>query len=127
MAADIQGKQPAATIYTFENLAAYHIWFASRHGTEQVRVVSGVDVLTADDSYFLPRGFDKVKTVPIEHINEEEFWLAFRPIRRSDDARLVDEFTRLGYTSCIRNEARYDLNNVLWLKLVKDPKRCLVN
>ena len=125
VAADIQAKQPAATIYTFENLAAYHLWFASRSGAAEVNVVAGIDVLTADETYFLPRGLDEVKTVPIEQINEEEFWLAFRPVRRSDDARLIANFTRLGYTSCTRNEAEYGRNDVIWLKLAKDPKRCL--
>ena len=125
VAADIHSKQPGATIYTFENLTAYHLWFALRAAeTTQVKVVKGVDVATADETYFLPRGFNDVTTVPLQEIREEEFWLAFRPIRRSDDARLIENFTRLGYTSCTRNEEKYDRATVFWLKFAKDPSRC---
>ena len=127
VAADIRAKQPTATIYTFENLVAYHLWFAQRgSGTAQVKVVKGVDVSTADETYFLPRGFNDVTTVLLQDIGEDEFWLAFRPVRRSDDARLVESFTRLGYTSCARNEDKYDRSVVLWQKLVKDPSHCLI-
>jgi hypothetical protein len=127
-ATDIRSKQPAPTIYTFENLIAYHLWFAQRKsGATQVKVVKGVDVSTADDAYFLPRGFGEVIAVPLQEIREDEFWLAFRPIRRSDDARLIEVFTRLGYTSCSRNEAKYDRTSAFWLKFAKDPSRCVAS
>ena len=125
VSADIASKDASPTTYTFENLVAYHLWFADRKvGKTRVKVVKGVDVATADDAYFLPRGFHDVPTVPLDGISEDEFWLAFRPIRRSDDARLIEVFTRLGYTSCTRNEERYDRAPVFWLKLAKDPTRC---
>ena len=125
VAADITAKDQAATIYTFENLAAYHLWFATRDGKAvRVKVASGVDAVANDEAYFLPRGFDRVETVPVQNVYEDEFWLAFRPIRRSDDARLVQSFTQFGYTSCLRNEARYDRNSIFWMKIVKDPGRC---
>ena len=125
VAADIRSEQPAGTIYAFENLVAYHLWFAEREsGALQVKVVKGVDVSTADETYFLPRGFYDVATVPLAEVNEDEFWLAFRPVRRSDDARLIEVFTRLGYTSCTRNEEKYDRSTVFWLKFAKDPRGC---
>ncbi|HEX6126696.1 MAG TPA: glycosyltransferase family 39 protein, partial [Pyrinomonadaceae bacterium] len=66
VAEDIKARATAGdkpeTIYTFENLVAYHMWFALRH-TEgiQIAVVKGVDVQTADETYFLPRGFEDVR------------------------------------------------------------------
>lgn len=126
VATDIVSKEPETNIYTFEDLAAYHLWFATRRSDGvRVSVITGVDALTSDGAYFLPRGFDGVTKVPIEQISGEEFWLAFRPIRRTDDARMIDSLVRLGYTSCTRNTAEYDRSRVIWLKMAKDPAACL--
>jgi hypothetical protein len=113
------------TIYTFEQLSAYHLWFALRnHDTPSVRVFKGIDVRTADASYFLPRGFDDVKTVRIEEIDEAEFWLVFRTFRIGEEFSMIENFTRIGYSICSPKQTRFDSNNVFRMKIVKGSGTC---
>ena len=66
-------------IYTFEDLVAYHFWFSLRNSDKfKVNVVKGIDGLTEDTAYFLPRGFDGVKTTGENDFEGESFWIAFR-------------------------------------------------
>jgi hypothetical protein len=67
-------------IYVFEDLTAYHFWFALRNSPEKFQVdkLQGLEKIKEDTSYFLPRGFDAVKRVDINEIQGEKFWIAFR-------------------------------------------------
>ena len=125
VANDISRQENAATIYAFENLTAYHLWFASRANSQiTVGVLKGVDVRTADETYFLPRGFDSVATVNIDNIPEREFWLAFRTFWNGEEFRAIETFTKLGYFVCAPKRARFDANNVFWIKFTKDQAGC---
>lgn len=80
----------ATRIYAFEELAAYHLWFAlsgsdAREGF-RVAVVKGVPGVVEDAAYFLPRRFDGVETVRADALAGERFWLAFRA-ERSDETQ----------------------------------------
>src|SRR5207247_8481449 len=49
-------------IYAFEDLVAYHIWFASTKAREnkfQVIVIKGIAAVPEDPAFFLPRLFDE--------------------------------------------------------------------
>lgn len=67
-------------IYAFEDLVAYHIWFALRDSDRGFRIykVSAVENLTEDTAYFLPRGFDEIKKINFDEVNEARFFIAFR-------------------------------------------------
>ncbi|MDQ3219452.1 MAG: glycosyltransferase family 39 protein [Acidobacteriota bacterium] len=83
LAADLRVAESGATeparVYVFEDLVAYHFWFALRDSDKfQVNVVKGIEGLTEDAAYFLPRGFETVKTTDENNINGERFWIAFR-------------------------------------------------
>ena len=67
-------------VYTFEDLVAYHFWFGLRDSDRGFRVykVTGTENLTEDTAYFLPRGFDGVKKIDFEEINEPKLYVAFR-------------------------------------------------
>ena len=66
-------------IYVFEDLVAYHFWFALRDSDKfEVNVVKGIDGLNEDTAYFLPRGFGEVKVTDLSGIHGERFWVAFR-------------------------------------------------
>lgn len=66
-------------IYVFEDLVAYHFWFALRE-SEQAQIIKIKDVagIKEDKAYFLPRGFDKVQKADENAIAGERFWIAFR-------------------------------------------------
>ena len=113
------------TIYAFENLAAYHLWFAGRKAErETVAIVKGVTVRTNDQSYFLPRGFGDVKAVNVDEIMDSELWLAFRVFSLNEEFPLIETFTTRGYRICYTYQRAYGTNRVFWVKVAKDPVAC---
>jgi hypothetical protein len=73
--------QRPVNLYAFEDLVAYHLWFAldSAHETRmRVVVLKGVPGTAEDPAYFLPRRFDGVTIAGADSINEDHFWAAFR-------------------------------------------------
>jgi uncharacterized membrane protein len=77
LAQNIDAREPQK-IYTFEDLSAYLVWFALRE-SDRVEVVKvNIEGLKEDKAYFLPRGFDKVRTTDESGIEGERFWIAFR-------------------------------------------------
>ncbi len=67
-------------IYVFEDLVAYHFWFALRDSDAQFQVVKIINIegLAEDKAYFLPRGFDEVRVINDGDFSDENFWIAFR-------------------------------------------------
>ncbi len=67
-------------LYTYEDLVAYHFWFALRDSDREFQIVkvNGVAGMTEDKAYFLPRGFDGIQTVSEDEIKGERFFVAFR-------------------------------------------------
>lgn len=68
-------------IYAFEDLVAYHLWFALRSpGESRLRVVVVKDIpgLVEDRAYFLPRRFDEIEVTNADGVRGDYFWLAFR-------------------------------------------------
>lgn len=63
-------------VYAFENLAAYHFWFARRAEPIEVIRLKDFKGIMEDPAYFLPRGFDAVQTA--EDFEGERFWITYR-------------------------------------------------
>jgi len=119
------GDEGLQKIYVFENLVAYHFWFALRDSDRfKVEVVKGVDVRTDDETYFLPRGFDEVKNVRLEEIRDEEMWLAFRASKPGDEQPILGAFNRLGHQICFADSEAYGSTTVFWMKMSKSPEGC---
>ena len=77
-AASREDPQPER-LYVFEDLAAYHYWFAVRRNAGQnVTLIKGIDGIPNDPAYFLPRGFDGVSVTGLDIVRENEIWLSFR-------------------------------------------------
>ena len=116
VAADIRATGQPGKIYALENLVAYHLWFALRD-TDRFRigVIKGIDVLSDDETYFLPRGFDGVYRLSIDEVNDETMWLAFR----GDTARVLSEFERRGYSVCNQYQVEAESTMVHWVELGK--------
>lgn len=68
-------------LYAFEDLVAYHLWFALDVAGEKnfkVAVVRNVPGLAGDPAYFLPRDFDRIAVADLSTaFHEERFWVAF--------------------------------------------------
>jgi len=75
------GAERPVNLYAFEDLVAYHLWFAldSAHETRvRVVVLKGVPGTTEDPAYFLPRRFDGVTDAGANFITEGRCGAAFR-------------------------------------------------
>lgn len=87
-------------VYTFEDLSAYHMWFALRgnKGNMVVEKMVGLEKIKEDAAYFLPRGFDEVRKTNVGEIAGDQFWIAFRA--KKWDISLSPQFDLLsrGYT-----------------------------
>ena len=73
LAAEIPNNQPAK-IFVFEDLVAYHFWFAERNNPNiQIIKIENLEGVLEDKAYFLPRGFDEVKKINFDEITDEKF------------------------------------------------------
>ncbi|MET0624975.1 MAG: glycosyltransferase family 39 protein [Pyrinomonadaceae bacterium] len=88
-------------VYAFEDLVAYHLWFALERGETagRFRVVSieGAPGLTEDPAYFLPRAFDGVATAGADALRGERFWLAFRDTNWDESRQPLKLLAERGY------------------------------
>src|SRR5947209_12645048 len=79
-----QGQQFAnetVRVYAFEDLVAYHLWFAlEKSGTARFKVVvmKGLPCLHEESAYFLPRGFDDIQIQERGAFGTDHIWIAFR-------------------------------------------------
>jgi uncharacterized membrane protein len=103
---DDQAIGNLAELYVFEDLAAYHYWFATRRKAEaRVMLVKDAEGMPNDPAYFLPRGFNSVKIVGLNEVESEELWVSFRegtifPSTPTETGRFevpVTNFENLGY------------------------------
>ncbi len=84
-------------IYVFEDLVAYHFWFALRDSIEKFQIikVNGIEGMTEDKAYFLPRDFDKIKLTG--DFQGENFFIAFRDKEFNYSAPLLQNLISKGY------------------------------
>jgi hypothetical protein len=62
-----------------------------------VKVVKGIEGLTEDTAYFLPRGFDGVEAVSANGIAGDHFWIAYRASAFDLDAPPLSTIANAGY------------------------------
>ncbi|MGQ0761701.1 MAG: glycosyltransferase family 39 protein [Acidobacteriota bacterium] len=92
--------QPTPVVYTFEDLVAYHVWFApTSAGTPplKVKVAKGIPGVPDDPAFFLPRRFSEVETVPASGIGGQHIWVAFRAPRWDENRPPMSYLKTLGY------------------------------
>jgi 4-amino-4-deoxy-L-arabinose transferase-like glycosyltransferase len=96
LAVDLRAEKHAR-IYVFEDLVAYHFWFALRDADAQFEVVKVNDIegLTEDKAYFLPRGFDKIQTTG--EMTGERFFIAFRDNNWNESKPPLKNLIEKGY------------------------------
>ncbi|MGB8508445.1 MAG: glycosyltransferase family 39 protein [Pyrinomonadaceae bacterium] len=94
------GTQGKVRIYAFEDLVAYHLWFALDTAGEKkfdVAVIKRVPGLTEDPAYFLPRRFDAVAVRDETALDGDVFWLAFRDVRWDEGRPPLNILKERGY------------------------------
>jgi hypothetical protein len=95
------GASGATNVYAFEDLVAYHLWFALERGETagRFRVVSikGAPGVAEDPAYFLPRAFDGVAAAGTDALSGERFWLAFRDANWDESRQPLKLLVERGY------------------------------
>jgi hypothetical protein len=97
--AGVASRRPV-NLYAFEDLVAYHLWFAldSAHETGmRVSVLKGMPGVSEDPAYFLPRGFDGVKRARADSVSDERFWAAFRDAEWDESRPPLNVLVARGY------------------------------
>lgn len=97
-------------IFVFEDLIAYHVWFALDTVQERrlhVVRVRGIASIAEDPAYFLPRLFDDVEVKEgSSAIAGERFWLAFRNSSQNEEDLLLKIVRERGYEI----DERFEIN-----------------
>ncbi len=95
LARNLDANKPQK-IYVFEDLTAYHFWFALRDSDKiQVVAIKNIEGLEEDKAYFLPRGFDKVQMA--SQFEGEKFYIAFRDKDWNESAPPLQNLKAHGY------------------------------
>ena len=87
-------------IYAFEDLVAYHLWFAlnaAPNSRIRVNVVKNVPGLTEDRAYFLPRRFTDIAVWNQFPSSQDHFWVAFRAAEWDETRPPLNELEKMGY------------------------------
>lgn len=85
-------------IYVFEDLVAYHFWFATRADSQtQIFRVREVPEMIEDKAYFLPRGFSSVQVIDLENIADNNFYVAFRDMNFNEKHPPLNILKAKGY------------------------------
>jgi uncharacterized membrane protein len=97
LARDLDKTQPTK-VYVFEDLVAYHFWFAARDSDRiEIVRVRGIPEMLEDKAYFLPRGFAGVRIADENAMTDEKFWLAFRDAAFNENHPPLKNLRAKGY------------------------------
>src|SRR5204863_6993338 len=97
--ADESSSRPT-TLYAFEDLVAYHLWFAlkdAKAGTHKVSVIKNIPGTYEDTAYFLPRDFNDIEVRGPQIPNEPEIWIALRATSIDEQQPPLKHFISAGY------------------------------
>jgi uncharacterized membrane protein len=95
-----QSTSRPTSLYAFEDLVAYHLWFAlqgTKSGPYKVSVFKNFPGTLEDNAYFLPRDFNDIEVRGSEIPNENEIWIAFRAARVDEQQPPLKQFMTAGY------------------------------
>lgn len=95
-----QSSSRSTSLYAFEDLVAYHLWFAlknAKDGTHKVSVIKNLPGTTEDTAYFLPRSFNDIEVRGPQIPNENEIWIAYRAPRVEEQQPPLNQFLTSGY------------------------------
>jgi uncharacterized membrane protein len=85
-------------LYTYEDLTAYHFWFALRDSDRGFKIFKVNGVMPEDKAYFLPRGFGSIQTINEDEIKNDRFFIAFRDKEWNKSAPPLQKLISKGYT-----------------------------
>jgi len=97
----IESRSPqTVSVYAFEDLVGYHLWFALKRsaGTNfKVNVIKNFPGANEDPAYFLPRNFDEISAQQSAVPVSDEIWIAFRASAWDQNRQPLSSFVQAGY------------------------------
>jgi len=104
LARQVEANEPQAAedvrVYAFEDLVAYHLWFAfdsSQRKQFKVTVIKNFPGAVEDPAYFLPRRFNQVAVINSAQINGSGIWIAYRAARWDETLPPLSTLENMGY------------------------------
>jgi hypothetical protein len=96
-AAETNSSEPVQ-VYAYEDLVAYHLWFALEPTNKRFRVtvVKNVPGTLEDPAYFLPRAFNGVSVQKTPALTGDKIWVAFRANQWDETRPPLDGIKRSG-------------------------------
>lgn len=86
------------TVYAFEDLVAYHLWFTATQTNRKFTVTAIKNVgIKEDPAFFIPLRFDEIKVGDESRITGDHVWLAFRSRRWNEAAPPMSLVLQKGY------------------------------
>ena len=94
-----EAGEPRRGHLRFEDLVAYHLWFALSTEPRRfdVSVLKGTPGIPEDPAYFLPRGFREVGVNNPGALDGERFWVAFRAAALNESRPPLKLLVERGY------------------------------
>jgi hypothetical protein len=110
-------------VYAFEDLVAYHLWFAlGREGRFRVVSVEGAPGVAEDPAYFLPRAFEGVAVADAGALRGQRFWAAFRDAGWDESRQPLKLIRERGYRAERVYEASAQGQRAFLVLFVRDGK-----
>jgi uncharacterized membrane protein len=108
-------------IYVFEDLVAYHFWFALHEAERknEISKVSNAEGVAEDAAYFLPRGFGEIAKVNMPDVNDDRLWIAYRGEQIDETKAPLALFLARGYRIADRKVFAASGENAILLLLEK--------
>jgi uncharacterized membrane protein len=100
MSAIESNSREPVQVYAYEDLVAYHLWFALDSGNNKrfkVTVVKGVPGILEDPAYFLPRAFTDISVQKNPELTGVKIWVAFRTNQWDETRPPLDGIKRSGF------------------------------
>jgi uncharacterized membrane protein len=91
-------------VYAFEDLVAYHLWFAFnsfQRDQVKVTVIKNLPGIQEDTAYFLPRRFTEIAVMNSAQMSGNEIWIAYRASRWDETLPPLSTVENMGYA--VRN------------------------
>jgi uncharacterized membrane protein len=91
-------------VYAFEDLVAYHLWFAFnsfQRDQFKVTVIKSLPGIQEDTAYFLPRRFTEIAVMNSAQMSGNEIWIAYRASRWDETLPPLSTVENMGYA--VRN------------------------
>lgn len=94
------GSNGAVEIYAYEDLIAYHLWFAldtTADARFKVTVAKNVPGIIDDPAYFLPRSFNGIAVQHSPALSGDHIWIAFRAKQWDEKSAPLNYLKGAGY------------------------------